>query len=86
MVVFCVLTVVMMVSTMVVLSCLKRETKKFKKRLGKMDSKKEVVRDIPVLEGILVRYVSHQLAQGMMKKMANSFDTQQKRDEGDTIR
>ena len=82
------MTIVLVVSTIIVLSCLKRETKKFHKRLskGKMDSKEEAVMDIDGLEKIMVRYVSHQLAQGMMKKLANSFSIQQKRSEADITR
>ncbi len=38
-VVFCVWTVVLVISSLIVLSCLKRETKKFNKRLARADSK-----------------------------------------------
>jgi hypothetical protein len=37
--VFCVWTVVLVISSLIVLSCLKRETKKFNKRLARADSK-----------------------------------------------
>lgn len=85
-VVFCVLTLVMSVSSLVVLSCLKRETKKFHKRLGKKDSNEEPVKDIHSLERIMIRYVRNQLDQGTMQKIANSFSMEQKQNEGDIIR
>jgi hypothetical protein len=38
-VVYCVWTVVLVISSLIVLSCLKRETKKFNKRLARTDNK-----------------------------------------------
>jgi len=72
-VLFCVWTVVLVVASLIVLACLQRETKKFKKRLGKADSKEELVRDVAKLDSIMARYVQQFLGQGILEKLANSY-------------
>ena len=42
-VVYCVLTVVLMISSFILLSCLKRETKKFRKKIANPDKVKNYV-------------------------------------------
>jgi len=73
-VVYCVWTVVLLISSLIVLSCLRRETKKFNKRLARADNKLENVQDIPYLDGLLARYVGKKLGLGVLATMANSFD------------
>ena len=73
MVLFCVWTVVLVVASLIVLACLQRETKKFKKRLSKADRKEELVRDVSKLESIMARYVQQFLGQGILEKLANSY-------------
>ena len=67
-VLFCVWTVVLVVATLIVLSCLQRETKKFKKRLSKAESKEDLVRDIAKLDNIMARYFQQFLGQGILEK------------------
>ena len=78
------LALVLVVSTMIAVSRLKRETKKFHKKKGKR--REDVEMDIHGLEKIMIRYVSHQLTQGMLKKMANSLSPPNKTDEEDSTR
>ena len=73
MVLFCVWTVVLVVASLIVLACLQRETKKFKKRLNKADNKEELVRDVAKLDSIMARYVHQFLGQGILEKLANSY-------------
>ena len=72
-VLFCVLTMVLVVASLIVLSCLKMDTKKFKKRLKKADSKEELVRDVGKLDSIMARYVQQFLGQGILEKLAESY-------------
>jgi len=72
-VLFCVWTVVLVVASLIVLACLQRETKKFKKRLRKADSKEDLVRDVAKLDSIMARYVHQFLGQGILEKLANSY-------------
>ena len=83
-VVFCVWTVVLVVSSMIVITCLKRETKKFHKRINK--GKDEVVSDLGRLDDIMARYVKHFLNQGVLTKVVNSFGSQEGDEEADSIR
>ena len=69
---------------MIAVSCLKRETKKFHKKKGKR--REDVVLDILGLERIMIKYVSHQLTQGMLKKMADSLATHNEADEENSTR
>jgi biopolymer transport protein ExbB/TolQ len=63
-VLFCVWTVVLVVASLIVISCLRRETKKFHKRLSKADNKEDLVRDIAKLDSIMASYVQQFLGQG----------------------
>ena len=72
-VLFCVWTMVLAVASLIVLSCLQTETKKFKKRLRKADSKEELVRDVGKLDSIMARYVQQFLGQGILEKLAESY-------------
>ena len=78
------LALVLVVSTMIAVSCLKRETKKFHKKQGKR--REDVVMDIHGLERIMIKHVGHQLTQGMLKKMAKSLSPHKKTDEDDSTR
>ena len=64
---------VLAVASLIVLSCLQTETKKFKKRLKKADSKEELVRDVGKLDSIMARYVQQFLGQGILEKLAESY-------------
>ena len=85
-VLFCVWTVVLVVATLIVLSCLKNETKKFSKRLNKADSKADLVRDIEKLDSIMARYVQQFLGQGILEKLANSFAVDKEESQIESIR
>ncbi|XP_023340990.1 uncharacterized protein LOC111711003 isoform X2 [Eurytemora carolleeae] len=73
-VVYCVWTLVLFISSLIVLSCLSRETKKFNKRILRGDCKLNIVSDVPVLENLLSRYVRSKLGLGVLQTLANSFD------------
>ena len=75
-----------MVATLIVLSCLQRETKKFKKRLSKADNKEDLVRDIAKLDNIMARYVHQFLGQGILEKLANSYANDQEETKIETLR
>ena len=85
-VLFCVWTVVLVVASLIVLSCLRRETKKFQKRLSKADSKEDLVRDIAKLDSIMARYVQQFLGQGILEKLANSFAIDKEESQIETLR
>ena len=85
-VLFCVWTVVLVVATLIVLSCLKNETKKFHKRLKKADNKEDFVRDIEKLDSIMARYVQQFLGQGILEKLANSFAVDQEKCQIESLR
>ena len=85
-VLFCVWTVVLVVATLIVLSCLQRETKKFKKRLSKADSKEDLVRDIAKLDTIMARYVQQLLGKGILEKLANSYANDQEESKIEALR
>jgi len=72
-VLFCVWSLVLFVSTLVALSCLKRETKKFNKRLARAENKFEYVTDLQYLDNLLARYVRSKLGLGVLATLANSF-------------
>eukprot|EP00092_Neocalanus_flemingeri_P038085 GFUD01041455.1.p1 GENE.GFUD01041455.1~~GFUD01041455.1.p1 ORF type:complete len:775 (+),score=224.78 GFUD01041455.1:337-2661(+) len=85
-VLFCVWTVVLVVASLIVLSCLRRETKKFHKRLSKADNKEDLVRDIAKLDFIMARYVQQFLGQGILDKLANSLSKDEKENQIETLR
>lgn len=85
-VVFIVWTLVLLISSLIVLSCLRRETKKFAKRLSKADNKDDLVRDIPVLDSIMARYVEQILKLGVLQKMANSYSNNQGNAEAEILK
>ena len=85
-VLFCVWTVVLVVASLIVLSCLQRETKKFKKRLSKADSKEDLVSDITKLDSIMARYVQECLGQGILQKLANSHENDQEESQIEILR
>ena len=64
-----------MVSTMIVLSCLSRETKKFHKRLSKEDNKEDLVGDLRKLERLMASYVQQFLGQGLLDRLAQTDNT-----------
>ena len=72
-VVFCVLASVLAVSTIIVVACLKKETKKFHKKLVKGQKISLDLMGITDLEKMMMKYVSYQLTMGMIKKIANSL-------------
>jgi biopolymer transport protein ExbB/TolQ len=85
-VLFCVWTVVLVVASLIVISCLGRETKKFHKRLSKADSKEDPVRDIAKLDYIMARYVQQFLGQGILDKLANSLANNKEESQIETLR
>ena len=62
-----------MVATLIVLTCLQGEKKKFKKRLRTADSKDDLVRDVAKLDSIMARYVQQLLGLGVLEKLASSY-------------
>ena len=57
MVLYFVFTIIFTVSTLIVLTCLKNELKKFNKRLARADSKEtDLVTDIKQLDRMMARY------------------------------
>ena len=86
MVLYCVWTVVLLVSSLIVLSCLGRETKKFHKRLSKADNKEELVSDLRGLESLMARYVRQFLGQGLLEKLSHSLTAKTEVSQADKIR
>lgn len=73
-VVYCVWTLVLLVSSFILLACLSRETKKFNKKLARAENRLDGVEDIRGLESLLSRYVRSKLGHGVLATLANSFD------------
>jgi len=86
-VVFCVWTVVLVVASLIVLSCLKRETKKFHKRLVKGAARRdEAVTELATLDDIMARYIRHFLNQGVLAKVTSTFANPDGDEEATSIR
>ena len=85
-VLFCVWAVVLVVASLIVLSCLQRETTTFKKRLSKADSKEDLVGDIAKLDSIMARYVQECFGQGILQKLANSHENDQEESQIEILR
>jgi len=85
-VVLCVWTVVFLVSSLILLACLSRETKKFNKRLARANNKLENVQDIQYLDSLMARYVRSKLGLGVLATMANSFDNNPEEGQAENIR
>jgi len=76
-VLFCVWTLVLVVASLIVLACLQRETKKFKKRFQHGGSgREELVSDVSRLDSIMGRYVQQFLGQGILETLSNSYANQ----------
>ena len=75
-----------LVSSLIVLSCLGRETKKFHKRLSKADNKDELVSDIRGLEMLMARYVRQFLGQGLLDKLSAAVSANTEPSQADKIR
>jgi len=85
-VLFCIWALVLVVASLIVLSCLRRETKKFHKRMTKADGKEDLVRDMAKLDSIMARYVQQFLGQGILDKLANSFSNDKEESEIEALR
>ena len=85
-VLYCVWTIVLLVSSLIVLSCLGRETKKFEKRLSKADNKEELVSDIRGLEMLMARYVRQFLGQGLLDKLSAAISANSDPSQAEKIR
>ena len=85
-VLYCVWTIVLLVSSLIVLSCLGRETKKFHKRLNKADNKDELVSDMRGLEMLMARYVRQFLGQGLLDKLSAAVSANTEPSQADKIR
>ena len=85
-VLYCVWTIVLLVSSLIVLSCLGRETKKFEKRLSKADNKEELVSDIRGLEMLMARYVRQFLGQGLLDKLSAAISANSDQSQAEKIR
>ena len=85
-VLYCVWTIVLLVSSLIVLSCLGRETKKFQKRLSKADNKDELVSDIRGLEMMMARYVRQFLGQGILDRLSAALSAKNEPNQADKIR
>ena len=79
-------TVVLLVSSLIVVSCLQRETKKFHKRVSKTDTRGDLVTDIRKLEMMMARYVQQFLGQGLLDKLSMSGDSNSEPSQSDKIR
>ena len=85
-VLFCVWAVVLVVATFIVLSCLQRESKKFKKRLSKADSQVDLVKGIAKLDNIMARYVQQLLGQGVLERLAKCYADDQEESKIEALR
>ena len=80
-------TVVLLVSSLIVVSCLQRETKKFHKRVSKtQESRGDLVTDIRKLEMMMARHVQQFLGQGLLDKLSMSADKNSEPSQADKIR
>ena len=79
-------TVVLMVSSLIVVSCLQRETKKFHKRVPKEAFSDDVVTDLRKLEGLMARYVQQFLGQGILEKFSQSLEASNESSQAEKIR
>ena len=85
-VLLCLWTLVLVVASLIVVSCLQRETKKFKKRLSNADSKVDHVKGIATLDSILARYVQQLLGQGVLERLARSYADDQQESKIEALR
>ena len=87
-VLFCVWTVVLVVASIIVLACLGRETKKFKKKLarGKGNPSSVAVGDLKHLEGVVAKWVQQFLGQGVLEKLASNFSGEENNKETEQLR
>ena len=86
MVLFCVWAVVLVVATLIVLSCLQRESKKFKKMLSKSESQVDLVNGIAKLDYIMARYVQQLLGQGVLERLAKCYADDQEESKIEALR
>jgi len=84
-VVFLVWTIVLVISTLIVLSCLRRETRRFSKRLQRAGGRDEVA-GMDELDSLLAQFVSHRLGKGVLDRLAASFAPSQAGDQEEEIR
>jgi len=84
-VVFIVWTIVLAISTLIVLSCLRRETRRFSKRLQRAGGRDEVP-GIDELDSMLAQFVAHRLGKGVLDRLAASFAPSKGGDEEEEIR
>jgi len=84
-VVFLVWTIVLAISTLIVLSCLRRETRRFSKRLQRAGGRDEVV-GIDELDSMLAQFVAQRLGKGVLDRLAASFAPSKGGDEEEEIR
>ena len=85
-VLFFLMTVVLMVASFIVLACLQRETKKFKKRLSKAKYKEDLVEDMGKLDNIMARYVQQFLGNGILEKLADSYENPGEENKAELLR
>jgi len=74
-VVFLVWTLVLAVSTLIVLSCLRRETRRFSKRVSKPGGtrQEEEVEGLEELDALMGEYVACKLAKGVLDRLSAAF-------------
>jgi len=78
---------VLLVSTCIVLSCLKRETKKFEKRLARIGKEREnQVGDLARLDSLAARYVQLTLTQGALQRLAGALSRESQGGELEIVR
>ena len=75
-----------MVATLIVLSCLQRESKKFKKILSKSESQVDLVNGIAKLDYIMARYVQQLLGQVFLERLAKSYADDQEEGKIEALR
>jgi len=85
-VLFFLLTLVLVVASFIVLACLQRETKKFKKRLSKANYKEDLVEDVGELDNIMARYVQQFLGKGILEKLADSYEDSEEENQAEILR
>ena len=86
MVLLCLWTLVLVVASLIVISCFQRETEKFKKRVSNSDSKVDLVKGIATLDSIMARYVQQLLGQGVLERLARSYADEQQESKIEALR
>jgi len=85
-VLFCVWTAVLAIASLIVVSCLRNETKKFNKRLRYSEGKEDIVGDIVKLDSIMAKYVKQILGKGVLKSLVDSIENDKEGSQIESLR